>query len=183
MNTTILCSEMPDLAPPELCALLTQPTATVQKAQSNRPKKRRNPVGSVATKRPKKAKANRRRASSSAAVAPVMLAEQPSTSQIGTAQALATVTQQEVQNDSFTITMSDVLNTVRDSFDNVIAPSICGIEKTLANKILVRMYQHMTLSHVAKQVDENHGGKTIACEDLAKYMVESLQRLNVNVFV
>ena len=79
--------------------------------------------------------------------------------------------------------MNDVLNTIRDSFEHLVAPLICGSDKTLASKIRVRMYQCMTVNYVAKQVEEKHSNSTFVCEDLTKYMVEALERLNVNVLV
>ena len=77
--------------------------------------------------------------------------------------------------------MSDVLNTIRDSFEHLVAPLMCGSDKTLASKIRVRMYQCMTVNYVARQVEEKHSNGTFVCEDLTKYTVEALERLNVHV--
>lgn len=79
--------------------------------------------------------------------------------------------------------MSDVLSTIRDAFENVVAPSICGLDQTLVSKIRKRMYHYIVVNYVAKQVENSTGDRTFACEDLAKYMVEALERLNVHVVV
>lgn len=85
-------------------------------------------------------------------------------------------------NEALSCTMADVLNAVRDSFDNMIAPAMEGLVDTLESRLRVRMLRFMTLNFVKQLVEDKHTG-TVSCDDIAKFMSDSLRRLNVDVTI
>ena len=95
---------------------------------------------------------------------------------------MANVPNTPVSNEALACTIVDVLNAVRDSFDNMIAPAMEGSTDTLESRLRVRMLRFMTLNYVKQKVEEKQP-RTISCDDIAKIMSDSLRRLNVEVTI
>ena len=192
-NGTLLSQELPDPAPPEILALFQpQParmasTATSALFPSNdaaleKPKRtkshRSGCTGNAATKKPKKERKNCRRSSTTAQTT----TEQPVVEALRAPLPMASVPNMSVSNEAIACTIVDVLNAVRDSFDNMIAPAMEGSVDTLESRLRVRMLRFMTLNYVKQKVEEKQP-RTISCDDIAKIMSDSLRRLNVEVTI